>query len=208
VLVTPQALRTAESDNMTSVNTEELSGYAEKLRTYSLEDLEDIYFNIHILRHPLKYRLVRMELEKRNVALDVDPPTRAARGNFSTFLSGYPFIERHPIVKAAVLWLMLFGSTLAVTLGMLSPIWLCAIPLHFLGLQTAIVYFACLPLPLIMGAAIGGKLGGRGLHAVPVLFGVAAAIYLFDLSGAPSAIIRSVTAPSGPGGGFSFGGGF
>jgi hypothetical protein len=59
---------------MTSVNTEELSGYAEKLRTYSLEDLEDIYFNIHILRHPLKYRLVRMELEKRNVALDVDPP--------------------------------------------------------------------------------------------------------------------------------------
>src|ERR1041385_707677 len=99
VLVTPQALRTAESNNMTSVETEELSGYAEKLRRYSLEDLEDIYFNIHILRHPLKYRLVRMELETRNVALDFDPPAPATRGNFSTFLSRYPIIERHPLAK-------------------------------------------------------------------------------------------------------------
>src|SRR6266513_2680081 len=121
VLAIPQALRTVESDNMTAAEPEELSGYAERLRRYSLEDLEDIYFNIHILRHPLKYRLVRMELEKRNVVLDIERPTPAARGNFRTFLSRYPLLERFPLARAVVLWLMLFGSTLCVTLVMLSP---------------------------------------------------------------------------------------
>src|ERR1041385_3186278 len=96
VLVTPQALRTAESNNMTSVEREDLSSYAEKLRRYSLEDLEDIYFNIHILRHPLKYRLVRMELERRNVVIETEERPAVTRGNLTTYLAKSRLLASHP----------------------------------------------------------------------------------------------------------------
>ncbi len=190
---------------MANQDISELRVYRDKLRGYTTGELEDIYFNINILRHPVKYRLVMMELEARNIRPSEESPGAARSTNLKSWLEDRPFFAKHRPIKAATLSLLLFCITAGATLAMLAPIWVCAMPLHFIGLQTAMVYFACAPIPLILGAGVGGRLGGRGIYGIWVLLGVLAAAILFDLTGAPSAILRSVIQPQG-GGGFQFGG--
>jgi len=45
----------------------EMRAYSEKLRAYSMDELEDVYFNIDILKHPVQYKLVVMEMERRSL---------------------------------------------------------------------------------------------------------------------------------------------
>lgn len=183
---------------------DELRAYREKLRSYSTEELEDIYFNIHILRQPLRYKLLMMELEVRRLhPSDAPLPPRLA--DLRTWLETRPLLARYPLLRAALLSLLLFLLTASVTFAMLLPIWFFAMPLHFIGLQTALVYFACAPVPPMMGAAIGGRMGGRGPYGLWVLLGVAAGMLLFNATGTPSVILRSIIQQQG-GGGFSFGG--
>jgi hypothetical protein len=189
---------------MATTEIKDLRAYQEKLAAYSTEDLEDIYFHIHILRQPLRYKLLVRELESRRVCPNEPSPPRLRILDLRGWLEARPLFARHPWIKAATLSLLLLVLTAAATFAMLVPIWLFAMPLHFIGLQTAIVYFACAPLPPIIGAAIGGRLGGRGLYGVWVLIGVVAGMALFNATGAPTAIIRSLIESRG--GGFSFGG--
>src|SRR5579872_4734333 len=184
---------------------EDLRDYRDRLRAYSTEELEDIYFHIHILRQPLRYNMVMRELEARRLRPRSEPPPLPRVWDLRGWLQAQPYFAHHPVERSAVLAGLLFTLTTAATFGMLLPIWLFAMPLHFIGVQTAIVYFACAPVPPIMGAAVGGKLGGRGIYGVWVLLGVAAGMLLFNATGAPSAIIRSLIQPQGTGG-FSFGG--
>src|SRR5437879_3958555 len=61
--------RPARVNQMARTTTEigELREYSDRLARYSSEELEDIYYNIHILRHPLRYRLLMREMERRRM---------------------------------------------------------------------------------------------------------------------------------------------
>lgn len=188
---------------------EELKAYREKLRTYSTEELEDIYFHIHILRQPLRYRVLMMELEQRRL----QPPTAlpsalemTGRLNFRSWAETHPRLRKHPVLRSVLLAFLFCILTAGVTLLLLLPIWLFAIPLHFIGIQTALVYFACAPVPPILAVGFGGRIGGRGWYGIWVLLGVVIGLWLFNVTGAPAAILQSVVKPQPAGGGFGFGG--
>jgi hypothetical protein len=183
---------------------EDMRAYRERLRGYSTEELEDIYFHINILRHPLRYRLVKMELEERGLRLYQSPPARPAF-NLRTWMESYPFFARHRLLKASLLSLSLLLLTGGITFLLLLPIWIFAVPLKFLGAETAIVYFACAPVPPMMAASVGFQMGGRGVYSVWVLLGAAAGIWLFYLTGTPDLLLKALMEPRGSGG-FSFGG--
>ena len=178
----------------------DLGEYAARLRTYTNEELEDIYFNIHILRHPLRYRLVTMEMERRKLIAGENDAVRQVP-SLVQWINRSELFRQTPALQAAVLIPIFLVVAAAVTFALYSPVWLFAVPLRFRGFQTAIAYVAWAPVPPIMGAAIAGKMGGRGLYSIASLAGAAAGIYLFNLTGAPSVIIASVGQPSGPGGG-------
>lgn len=190
---------------MQSCDLGEMRAYRERLRRYTAEDLEDIYFHIHILDYPVRYRLLMMEMEARHLRPPGDLAAPARAVDLSAWLGSFPLLARHRLLKAVLLSIALTGATAAVTLAMLAPIWLFAMPLRFLGLQTAIVYFACAPVPPILGAALGGRMGGRGVYGVWVVLGVALALVLFSATGAPAAIVRPILQPQGAGG-YAFGG--
>src|SRR5437870_3028543 len=141
---------------------DDLKDYSDRLARYTAEELEDIYFNIHILRHPLRYRLLMREIERRLMRQAPTEPLR--RFDLRAWMESRPWLARHPLIRAICLSAALFGITTGITFGLLAPIWLCAVPLRFIGLETAIVYFACAPVPPILAAGIGGRLGGRGLY--------------------------------------------
>lgn len=175
---------------------EDLRWYREKLRSYSTQELEDIYFNIHILQHPLRYRMLKRELKARGLRPSPPPPLPRSI-DLSRWLETRSFLCRHPCIRAVILSVLVFALTTAVTFSLFVPIWLFSIPLHFIGLQAALVYFACVPIPPILGAGIGGKLGGRGLYGIWVVLGVITAMALFNATGAPAAIVRAVLEPQG-----------
>jgi hypothetical protein len=127
------------------------------------------------------------------------------QGCLRDWLAAIPLIGRHRWLFALVFAALLFLISTGTTFLLLLPIWLFAIPFNFLGLQTAIVYMSCAPIPPILAAGFGGKLGGRGFYSVWVLFGVILGMILFNATGAPSTIVRSAVSHTG-GGGFSFGG--
>jgi hypothetical protein len=183
---------------------EDMRAYREKLRAYSTEELEDIYFHINILRHPLRYRLIKMELEERKLHL-YQPPPAVPWFNLRTWMESYPFFARHRLLKASLLSLSLLLITCGITFLLLLPIWICAVPLKFLGAETAIVYFACAPVPPMMAASVGFRIGGRGVYSIWVLLGAAAGIWLFHLTGTPDLLLKALVEPRGSGG-FSFGG--
>ena len=184
---------------------DEIRAYGEKLRSYSTEELEDIYFHIHVLRQPLRYNMVRREMEARHLCPNAPHGMTVRQGCLRDWAFSRPMLSGNRWLAAGVLSLLLFLATAAATFLLLLPIWVFAIPLNFLGLQTAIVYMSCAPIPPILAAGFGGKLGGRGLYGVWVLAGVAVGMLVFNLTGAPTAIVKSVVSHT-HGGGFSFGG--
>jgi hypothetical protein len=183
---------------------EDIRAYSRKLQAYSTEELEDIYFHINVLKQPLEYRLLIHEMESRSVVFGEEPSPRRV-GDLRGWLESRSFFVSHPVLRALTLSVLLFALTTLVTFSLLLPIWFFAMPLRFIGIQTAIVYFAVAPVAPIMGAGIGGKMGGRGLYGFWVLLGVVAAMLLFNKTGAPHAIIEAIVKPTGTGG-FSFGG--
>ncbi len=191
---------------MRSQESEDLRAYRDKLQAYTTEELEDIYFRVHVLRHPLRYNLVRRELESRS--LRPQPPREMAirRDGLRSWLAARPALTCRPLLFALVFAMLLFTITAAAAFLLLLPIWLFAMPLHFLGFETALVYLVCAPVPPILAAGLGGKLGGRGIYGVFVLMGVVAGLLLFNATGAPSAIIQSAFRHATGGGGPSFGG--
>jgi hypothetical protein len=187
---------------------EELRDYGRKLQSYSVEELEDIYFHIHVLRQPLRYNMVRREMEARRLQASKPHGITLRQGCLRDWVFSRPLLANHGIAASVDFALMLFTLTTCATLALLLPIWLFAIPFKFLGLQTAIVYMSCAPIPPILAAGFGGKLGGRGLYGAWVLAGVVAGLLLFNLTGAPAVIVESAVSHTSAGGGFSFGGGF
>ena len=183
---------------------DDLRAYAAKLREYSTDELRDIYGHIHILRHPVRYKLLLRELEARGVSRE-SLVTPEDRGELHSRLDATPFFARHGTLKALAAGLALFLLTGAVTFLLLLPIWLFEQPLSFRGFQTAIVYVTYAPVALVVSSSLGIRLGGRGVYFLCVLAGIAAALWGFDLTGVPADIWRSVTEPQGAGG-FDFGG--
>src|SRR5262249_12376919 len=158
------------------------------------------YFNIDILRHPLHYKLVTMELERRNLHSVEHIPMRRS-WDLRAWMERFRLMRKHRRLAFALLFALFFIITTANTFALHSPIWFFAVPLKFLGMQAAIVYFACAPVPPILAAGIGGRIGGRGWYGLAVLAGVACGMFLFNMTGTPSAIIKTVIERSGPGGG-------
>jgi hypothetical protein len=184
---------------------DDLRAYGEKLRSYSTEELEDIYFRINVLRQPLRYNLVRRELDSRRLQAHAATRLTLRQGVLRDWVFSTRLLSGTQWLAPTVFSLLVAVLTAAATFLLLLPIWVFAIPLNFLGLETAIVYMACAPVPPILAAGFGGKLGGRGWYGVWVLAGVIVGMFLFNLTGAPSTIIRSAVAHTS-GGGFSIGG--
>jgi hypothetical protein len=183
---------------------DELKDYAGKLKQYSTEELRDIYGHIHILRHPIRYKLLLRELEARGLSrASLAPPS--AQSELLLWLEAIPFFGRHGVLKALVAASALLLVSAAVTFSLLLPIWLFEQPLSFRGIQTAIVYVAYAPFAPIAAASVGVRMGGRGVYFLCVVAGIAAGLWGFTLTGVPADIWQSVTEPQGPGG-FSFGG--
>jgi hypothetical protein len=182
----------------------ELTSYPERLAAYTDDELEDIYFNIDILKHSRRYRVLINEMERRGIRPQ-SAPLPEHRSNLRDWLDSRPILAGRRTLRAVLFSVILFLATASATFAMLSPIWLFAIPLKFLNLQTAFVYFACAPVPPILAAGLGGRLGGRGVYAIWVLLGVVAGMAAFNLTGAPTAIIESIMKHEA-GGGFSMGG--
>ena len=182
----------------------EMADYRDRLRRYTRDELEDIYFNIHILKHPVRYRLLVLEMERRGIIPAAGALAQGRPIDLPTWLESRPFLARRRWLLALTRAVAAFLASACATAALLLPIWMFAIPLGFRGIQASLVYFACLPVALIMGAGVGGRLGGRGPYAVFTLLGVAAALAAFNATGAASAIIRSIMESSG-GGGFGIG---
>ena len=191
----------------TSPDLEEMRTYSEKLKSYSVDELEDVYFNIDILRHPMHYKLVTMELERRNLHSVEHIPVRRS-WDLRSWIERFRFMRSHRRLAVLALLALFFVITTGLTFVLLTPIWFFAVPLKFLGMQAAIVYFACAPVPPILAAGIGGRLGGRGWYALSVLSGVACGMLLFNMTGTPTAIIKTLIERTGPGGGGGFMSGF
>lgn len=184
---------------------EDLRAYGEKLRGCSTEELEDIYFHIHVLRQPLRYNMVRRELESRRLQPQAAAGITLRPGCLREWVYSRRLLSQRPWLASSLFALLILGLTGSATFLLLLPIWVFAIPLNFLGLQTAIVYMSCAPIPPILAAGFGAKLGGRGWYGIWVFAGVILGLLLFNATGAPSAIIRSAVAHTS-GGGFSIGG--
>jgi hypothetical protein len=185
---------------MTAGKSAELRGYADRLRSYSTDELEDIYFNIHILRHPLRYRLLMMEMERRKL----NPSSAAPRSRVQSIpalLLKNSYLSHHPALLAAILAPTFVIIAAIVTFALYSPVWLFAVPLGFRGIQTAIAYVGWAAVPPILGAGVAGRLGGRGIYGICTLTGVVLGILLFNATGAPSAIFESIKLPTGGAGG-------
>jgi hypothetical protein len=184
---------------------ESLRQYSEKLRSYTTEELEDIFFHVNLLREPVRYRMLLRELEARSVRPHAEQAVRTAI-DLWTLTERIPTLSRHRWLRGGVVALLLAVCSMAVTLGLLLPIWLFSMPLRFIGIQTAFVYFAWAPVAPVLGLAVGGKLGGRGFYGLFVLLGVVAGLALFSATGAPRAIVQSVLEHHSAGSGGVFGG--
>jgi hypothetical protein len=190
---------------MTLREGDDLQGYAAKLRHYSTEELRDIYRHIHILRHPVRYKLLLRELEARGVTREHLVPV-APRSEILERLNTIPLFARYGGLRALAAGVSLLFVAAAVTFAMLLPIWLFEQPLDFRGIEPAIVYVVYAPAAPFMGVSLGVKIGGRGSYFLWVLAGVVLALWLFSLTGVPADIWKSVTEPHGSGAGFNIGG--
>src|SRR5438876_110248 len=94
---------------------EELRSYSARLKRYSDEELEDIYFNIHILRHPLRYRLLRMELERRGLG-GLTRVRELRRGDLRSWIESRAWLASHASIRALILGALLYLLAAVVTL--------------------------------------------------------------------------------------------
>ena len=98
-----------------SPDLDEMRAYGEKLKAYSLEELEDVYFNIDILRHPSLYKLVVMEMERRNLHSIEHIPVRRSF-DIGVWLEGRPFFAHHNQIRALLTFILLLAITIVVVL--------------------------------------------------------------------------------------------
>ncbi len=185
----------------------DLKEYSQKLQSYTLEELEDIYFHIDILKQPVEYGMLNRELEARKLIV-ASPPTQPRLGNARRWLEKRKFFATRPHMCTAVVLVVYFVGPLLATFLMLLPIWFFASPMNLVGLQTALVYIAYAPAGPITGLVVGHKLGARKWGVLLSLAGMAVGMYLFYLTGTPKQIYDEIMKPAASGGGSMFGGGF
>ena len=176
--------------------------YRETLRDYSSEELEDVYFHIDLLREPIRYRMVQMEMERRGL----HPGGMPAGGMFSaTWIERAPGCTRWPRLRAVYLAGLLFVLTAGFTALMLIPLWVFAVPLHFEGVQASLVYLILLPVIAPLGVAFGVRAGGFRFRTLASILGVVLAFWTFYRIGGWAAIMDPLYRAGGGSGGF-FGG--
>jgi hypothetical protein len=179
---------------------EDLAEYRDRLRSYTNDELEDIYFRIHVLRHPAHYQLLKLEMERRRLFI-LAAPAPLSVPNLEVFALRYELLSRLPMLRLLLLWQAVAVSVCAVTFAMLLPLWLIAVPLHVVGIQSAPIYFTCAPIALVLGYGIGRKMASAPVFAPAAVIGAAAASWLFWKTGAVAVIIDGFR-QSGTGGGF------
>jgi len=188
---------------MTERQQNDKRSYSERLRGYTTEELEDIYYRMDILEQPWHHGELTAELSRRKLA-PTEPHAAPTPQDFGPWLQRLPIIRRHTVLYVVVMVTAVLLASVLMTLICLSPIWAFAVPGGFLGIQTAIVYLSIAPLGPVFGFLYGYKVGGRRFSAVALL-GVMGALLLFNATGAPSLIIHSVLTERSNGGvSFSF----
>lgn len=184
---------------------EELIAYRNRLRSYTSEELEDIYYNIHVLRHPMKYRLVQMELERRRLYPTTQGYVPPRPINLAAMAQQVPLLARHATIRAGLVAAAYFALTSLSTLAVLAPMWLCAVPFRLRGVQAALVYLVWLPLGPVVAFRWAQRLGASGAFAVAAMLGAATGCAWFASWGALARVIASLGQSGGSGGGlFSF----
>src|SRR5687768_9872216 len=111
---------------------ESIRVYREQIRGYSSEELEDIYFHIDLLREPLRYRLVQLEMEKRGLGHHPDEDVQPAPVGW---IERCPGFNGRPLAREIYLASLIFLLTCAVMAAMLVPLWLFAVPFRISGVQ-------------------------------------------------------------------------
>ncbi|MEP6757449.1 MAG: hypothetical protein ABJA67_18245 [Chthonomonadales bacterium] len=178
--------------------------YSKKLQNYSVDELEDVYNHIHILKQPFYYSLLVREMEARGIVFGREIPKRSSF-DVRPWLGTLPILQNSRSMRGFALAVLALLATAAVTFLLFMPIWMFAIPFHFLGIQTALVYLVAAPLPPILGIQFGVKFGGRGWYSLFVIIGAVIAVWMFNATGAPAVIIEAALKPSS-GGASPFGG--
>jgi hypothetical protein len=165
---------------------ESIKLYHEKLHAYSTEELEDIYFHINLLREPLRYRLVQMEMERRGL----HPGEAAVPSPPAGWLDRLPGLRAIPALRALYLSGVLLLSTSALMAVMLVPLWLFALPLRFTGIQASLVYLVLLPVTPGIGVAFAVRSGGLKPRTLAAVGGVVLSLWLFYKAGGLDAIVQ------------------
>ncbi len=179
--------------------------YRTRLRGYSNEDLEGILFSIHSLQEGERYRLLLDEIDRRGLALSRrDQPSSPF--DLSEIAYEQPFFRRHPVLRGLVLSAAALLVSMLTTLLLLLPVWAFAVPWGFVGSQAALVYLGYLPVPIVCGVDYGRRAGGRGRFGAFAIAGVIAGLLLFNLTGAPAVVVRSLLLEGRGGGSPVFGG--
>src|SRR5438067_11349023 len=70
--------------------------YRDRLSGYSDAELEDVYYNIDILKNARRYRALVREMETRKL-LPVEKDTPATKRTALDWIESRPFLERHLI---------------------------------------------------------------------------------------------------------------
>jgi hypothetical protein len=190
---------------MITEDIDDLRGYRNALTTYSTEEVEDAYFHIDILNYPLRYQLLQIEMQRRRLTPPTEHPP-PIRTDLALWLASRPRLAEHPVVRSAIFAVALATASMLATIAALVPVWLFAVPWDFRGIQAGLVYIGYIPVAPVIGAMTARRLGARRWFALPVLFGVAFGLLLFNLTGTPALIMRDLlTTSNGGGGGISFG---
>lgn len=187
---------------MRSGTDEQVDEYRLRLRGYSDAEVEQIYFTMQQRVDAVRFRFVLDEMRRR----DLRPLTDREMNGVEPFdrrLRSHARLRRHPALCTLLLALLSGASSSAVALALLAPVWLFVITWNFVGTQAALVYLGYLPLPIVVGADAGRRVGGRGLPALAAVCGVVAALLLFNMTGAPHVLVQSL-AERGSAGGPSF----
>ena len=171
------------------------------------EELQDVYFHIDVLQYPERYHAILEEMASRGLKAVSGIEPQVTPVNIPEQLRNVAFFRSHPVMAAAVAFLLLTAYTALVTFVFCLPIYLLALPLKVLNQQSAIVYLLAFPFAPLSAAGFGKRAGGAGWYALAVIVGVALGVALFVGTGALHAVVEALFR-SGSGGGFSLPVGF